>query len=71
MSSSSNKVAVVTGAGSGIGRACAVALARAGYAVVLAGRRADALQESLSAAGGGDRLLALPTDVTQPAHVDE
>ncbi len=70
MSSSSNKVALVTGAGSGIGRACAVALARAGYAVVLAGRRADALQESLAAAGGGDRLLAVPTDVTQPAQVD-
>ncbi len=70
MSSSSNKVAVVTGAGSGIGRACAVALARAGYAVVLAGRRADALQEAVAAAGGGDRLLAVPTDVTQPSQVD-
>ena len=63
-------VAVVTGAGSGIGKACALALARAGYAVVLAGRRADALQEVVAQAGGGDRLLAIPTDVTQPAQVD-
>jgi NADP-dependent 3-hydroxy acid dehydrogenase YdfG len=65
----SNKVAVVTGAGSGIGRACALALAKAGYAVVLAGRRADALQRVVEQAGGG-ALLALPTDVTQPAQVD-
>jgi NADP-dependent 3-hydroxy acid dehydrogenase YdfG len=70
MNTSLDKVAVVTGAGSGIGRACAVALARAGYAVVLAGRRADALQETVHAAGGGDRLLAVPTDVTKPADVD-
>ena len=63
-------VAVVTGAGSGIGKACVLALARAGYAVVLAGRRADALQEVVAQAGGGDRLLAIPTDVTQPAQVD-
>ncbi len=64
-----NKVAVVTGASSGIGRACALALAEAGYAVVLAGRRADALQRVVEQAGGG-ALLALPTDVTQPAQVD-
>ena len=70
MSESLDKVAVVTGAGSGIGRACAIALACAGYAVVLAGRRADALQETVDAAGGGDRLLAVPTDVTKPADVD-
>ena len=54
----SNKVAVVTGAGSGIGRACVLALAKAGYAVVLAGRRADALQRVAEQAGGG-ALLAL------------
>jgi NADP-dependent 3-hydroxy acid dehydrogenase YdfG len=67
---SPNKVAVVTGAGSGIGKACALALARAGYAVVLAGRRADALRQVVDQAGGGDALLAVPTDVTQPAQVD-
>ena len=62
-------VAVVTGAGSGIGKACALALARAGYAVVLAGRRADALQQVLAQAGDA-AVLAVPTDVTQPAQVD-
>ena len=65
-----NKVAVVTGAGSGIGKACALALARAGWRVVLAGRRAEALQQVVDQAGGGDALLAVPTDVTQPAQVD-
>ena len=68
--SSTNKVAVVTGAGSGIGKACVLALARAGYAVVLAGRRAEALQEVAAQAGGNDALLCVPTDVTQPAQVD-
>jgi NADP-dependent 3-hydroxy acid dehydrogenase YdfG len=68
--SASNKVAVVTGAGSGIGKACVLALARAGYAVVLAGRRADALDEVVAEAGGGEKLLAVPTDVTQQAQVD-
>jgi NAD(P)-dependent dehydrogenase (short-subunit alcohol dehydrogenase family) len=64
------KVALVTGAGSGIGRACAIALGRAGYHVVLAGRRADALQETIAAAGDiGSRLLAVPTDVGDPASV--
>jgi NAD(P)-dependent dehydrogenase (short-subunit alcohol dehydrogenase family) len=67
---SPTRVAVVTGAGSGIGKACVLALARAGYAVVLAGRRGDALQEVVAQAGGGDQLLAIPTDVTQPAQVD-
>jgi len=63
-------VAVVTGAGSGIGKACALALARAGYAVVLAGRREAALRQVVAQAGGGERLLAVPTDVTVPAQVD-
>jgi NADP-dependent 3-hydroxy acid dehydrogenase YdfG len=64
------KVAVVTGAGSGIGRACALALARAGYAVVLAGRRAEALQQTIAASGAAGAMLAVATDVTQPAQVD-
>ena len=67
---STNQVAVVTGAGSGIGKACALALARARYRVVLAGRRAEALEQVVAQAGGGDALLAVPTDVTQPAQVD-
>ncbi|HXA52778.1 MAG TPA: SDR family oxidoreductase [Candidatus Acidoferrum sp.] len=62
----SKKVALVTGAGSGIGRACAVALAQAGYSVVLAGRRRDALQETASMAPGS---LPSPADVSDPASV--
>jgi NAD(P)-dependent dehydrogenase (short-subunit alcohol dehydrogenase family) len=67
---STAKVAVVTGAGSGIGRAAAVALAREGYAVVLAGRRAQQLEEAAKEAGtSGARTLAVPTDVGDPASV--
>jgi NAD(P)-dependent dehydrogenase (short-subunit alcohol dehydrogenase family) len=68
--SSTPRVALVTGAGSGIGRACALALLYAGYHVVLAGRRADALQQTVAAAtSGAERLLAVPTDVGDPASV--
>ena len=64
------KVAMVTGAGSGIGRASSLALLAAGYQVVLAGRRADALQETIALAGGlGAQALAVPTDATDPAAV--
>jgi NAD(P)-dependent dehydrogenase (short-subunit alcohol dehydrogenase family) len=61
------KVALVTGAGSGIGRSVALALAKAGYAVVLAGRRAPQLEEA--AREGGAQCLAVPTDVTQESYV--
>ena len=57
------KIAMVTGAGSGIGAATALALLRAGYAVVLAGRRADALQQTLAQAPKESDTLAVPTDV--------
>ena len=64
------KVAIVTGAGSGIGRASSLALLAAGYQVVLAGRRADALQETIALAGDlGAHALAVPTDATDPAAV--
>ena len=64
------KVAIVTGAGSGIGRASALALLRAGYKVVLAGRRADALQETIVQAGNlGGHALAVPTDAGDPQSV--
>lgn len=64
------KIAVVTGAGSGIGRATALALLSAGYAVVLAGRREDALEETRRLAGVlGEHALPVPTDVTDPASV--
>jgi NAD(P)-dependent dehydrogenase (short-subunit alcohol dehydrogenase family) len=62
------KVAVVTGAGSGIGRAAAIALAEAGFVAVLAGRRADALDETASRIPAG-RAFAVPTDVADAASV--
>ena len=68
--STSPRIAVVTGAGSGIGRAVAVALLAEGYHVALAGRRAEALAETAALAAAGDRALAVPTDVTQPDAVD-
>lgn len=61
------KVAIVTGAGSGIGRAVAVGLAGEGYRVVLAGRRQDALEETARRAAG--ETLVMPTDVTRPDSV--
>jgi NAD(P)-dependent dehydrogenase (short-subunit alcohol dehydrogenase family) len=63
------KVALVTGAGSGIGRAVALALAAAGYSVALAGRRAEALEKTRELAGDSTRTLAVPTDVSDPAAV--
>jgi NAD(P)-dependent dehydrogenase (short-subunit alcohol dehydrogenase family) len=65
-----SKVALVTGAGSGIGRAVSLALHEAGYAVVLAGRRASELNRTVEMAGESTRrMLALPTDITQPDQV--
>ncbi|MGC4053782.1 MAG: SDR family oxidoreductase [Paludibaculum sp.] len=69
-SQSTQRFALVTGAGSGIGRACSLALHSAGYSVVLAGRRASALEETASlAAPGGGAMLAVPTDVGRPESV--
>jgi len=68
--STSPRIAVVTGAGSGIGRAVAAALLAEGYHVALAGRRAEALDETAALAAAGDRALTVPTDVTQPDAVD-
>jgi NAD(P)-dependent dehydrogenase (short-subunit alcohol dehydrogenase family) len=66
----SQRFAVVTGAGSGIGRAVAQALLEAEYRVVLAGRRDDALRETLaSVAAPPEDALVIPTDVTDPAAV--
>lgn len=65
------KIAMVTGAGSGIGKASAVALARAGYAVVLAGRKKETLDEVAKAIGAAKgEALAVPTDVGDPKSVD-
>src|SRR5215471_11613897 len=62
------KIAVVTGAGTGVGRAAALALMKAGYAVVLAGRRKDKLDE-VAKEGGNAKSLAVPTDVADPAAI--
>jgi NAD(P)-dependent dehydrogenase (short-subunit alcohol dehydrogenase family) len=64
------KIAIVTGAGSGIGRATTFALLEDGYAVVLAGRRREALEQTIAAAGpNGTRALAVPSDVSDPESV--
>ncbi|MDP3798145.1 MAG: SDR family oxidoreductase [Polaromonas sp.] len=62
------KVAVVTGAGTGIGRAVALALLEAGYRVALVGRRLEPLNE-VAKASGTDRALPVPTDVSNPESV--
>jgi NAD(P)-dependent dehydrogenase (short-subunit alcohol dehydrogenase family) len=68
---SSNKVALVTGAGSGIGKGCATALLDDGWNVVFTGRRLEALQTAIAEAGaaGGSRGMAIPCDVGQEASV--
>jgi NAD(P)-dependent dehydrogenase (short-subunit alcohol dehydrogenase family) len=63
------KVALVTGAGTGIGKAAALALLAEGYRVVLAGRRRERLEKTASESGAGEHALVVPTDVTNPAAV--
>jgi NAD(P)-dependent dehydrogenase (short-subunit alcohol dehydrogenase family) len=63
----SQKVALVTGAGTGVGKAVALALAQDGYAVVLAGRRLDMLEETAKAAAG--KTLVVPTDIADPGAI--
>jgi NAD(P)-dependent dehydrogenase (short-subunit alcohol dehydrogenase family) len=67
----SSKIAVVTGAGTGVGRAAALALLGGGWSVVLTGRRKDALEETIAMAGdAAPRAMAVPADVADPASVD-
>lgn len=66
-----SRIALVTGAGSGIGRASALALQSAGFSVVLVGRRVDTLEETASLARpDGGEIVALAADVTDPHSVD-
>jgi len=66
-----SKVAIVTGAGTGIGRAVALALLAEGYRVALAGRRPGPLEETAAAAAAPDRTLVVPTDVADPKAVEQ
>ena len=65
-----SKVAIVTGAGSGVGKAAAMALLADGYSVVLAGRRVEPLQAVIAESGAGQRGLAVSTDVSKPSDVE-
>jgi NAD(P)-dependent dehydrogenase (short-subunit alcohol dehydrogenase family) len=66
----SQKIAVVTGAGTGVGRAAALALMKAGYVVALAGRRKDKLEEvAYEGAAGNAKSLVVPTDVADPTAI--
>ena len=68
--SSHGKVAIVTGAGTGIGKRTALALLQEGYSVALAGRRVEPLETTAREAGSsGSRALIVPTDVSHPASV--
>lgn len=67
---SATKTAVVTGAGSGIGRAVALALCGAGWSVALAGRRPEPLAETAALAGPDARVITVPADVSRPDDVD-
>jgi NAD(P)-dependent dehydrogenase (short-subunit alcohol dehydrogenase family) len=66
----SGRIAIVTGGGSGIGKAAALALLGDGWRVALAGRRKEPLDEVVAQAKAGDRALAVPTDVSDPASVE-
>ena len=63
------KVAIVTGGNAGIGKAAALALLGDGWRVAIAGRRREALEQAVAESGAGERILGVPTDVTDPASV--
>jgi NADP-dependent 3-hydroxy acid dehydrogenase YdfG len=69
MQSLADKTVWITGAGSGIGRACAIAFAGAGARVALTGRRKDALQDTAALIGDASRVLIVPADLADPAAV--
>ena len=71
MSDQQQKIALVTGAGSGVGRASALALAAEGYTVVITGRRVEKLEQTVQAAGPGETIVAIGCDVSEPGSVAE
>ncbi len=64
-----HKVALVTGAGTGIGKAAALAMLKDGYKVALVGRRKEMLDKTAADSGAKDRVLVLPADITKPENV--
>ena len=68
MTEANNRIAVVTGAGTGVGRAASLALMNAGFTVVLAGRRLEKLEETRKLGGNG-KSLAVPSDMTDPGSI--
>jgi NAD(P)-dependent dehydrogenase (short-subunit alcohol dehydrogenase family) len=70
ITASGGKVAIVTGGGTGIGKAAALALLADGWRVAIAGRRGEALEQAAAEARAAERALAIPTDVTDPASVE-
>ena len=68
MTEAKNKIAVVTGAGTGVGRAASLALMNAGFTVVLAGRRLEKLEETQKLGGNG-KSLPVPSDMTDPGSI--
>ena len=66
-----NKVALVTGAGTGIGKAAALALLKDGYCVALVGRRKELLDKAAADSGAGERALVLAADITKPEIVKQ
>jgi NAD(P)-dependent dehydrogenase (short-subunit alcohol dehydrogenase family) len=65
-----SKIGVVTGGGSGLGRAAALALLDQGWSLALAGRRKEALEETAEISGAGpDRVISVPTDISSPTEV--
>src|SRR5690242_16758823 len=69
MAETKEKIALVTGAGTGVGRAASLALMRAGFTVVLAGRRMDKLEETRKLGEGVGKSLPVTADMTDPASI--
>lgn len=67
--SKDKRIAIVTGAGTGVGKAAALALLQDGYCVALAGRRAEPLEQVAAQSGAGERALVVPTDVSDETQV--